>query len=158
MKKKMNRIFVMLLVVITIMAALPATTFAKGAKGPYKDVTLRTVDKQSYKAIVYVKGYGGWRGLIKKGKFYPNRYITRREYLTVLHNLYGNRVTATIVDIVYANSKITSDFACKRLAAMSKGLGYTITWDGYQTKMKRKDVARYIYAFANFNKKLAPRK
>lgn len=150
MKKK-----ALLLMVVLMLLAMPMTAFAKN---PYKDVTRKKVDSQSYTAISYIKKYDGWRGIAKKGKLRPNKAITRREFLIVLHNLYGNKVTATMADVLSANSKITSKFACDRMVALSKVLKYPITWNGTKAKLKRKDAARYIYIFATFNSAFTPKK
>lgn len=150
MKKRFGLLLFIIVLLTMSMTAL--------AKNPYKDVTRKKVDAQSYDAIVYINNFGGWRGLTKKGKLYPNRAITRREFLIVLHNLYGNKVTATMADVRSANSKITSKFACDRMVALSKVLGYSIRWDGNKTKLKRKDVARYVKIFATFNKAFTPQK
>lgn len=153
MKKKI--LFLLLLAIMMVLA--PMTVFAKGSKNPYKDVTRKKVDSQSYDAISYIKRFDGWRGLLKKGKFYPNKYMTRREFLIVLHNLYGDKVTVTMADLREANSKITSKFVCDRMVTLSKALGYPIKWAGTKAKMKRKDVARYIKIFATYNKAFTPK-
>ena len=152
MKRTKKCVFLLLVVMIL---AMPMTVFAKA---PYKDVTRKKVDAQSYTAIAYIKKYNGWSGIASKGKLYPNKAITRRQFLIVLHNLYGNKVTATMDDVRHANDKITSKFACDRMVALSKVLGYPIKWNGTKVTLKRKDAARYIYIFATFNKALAPKK
>ena len=147
----------MLLFVVIMISLMPATTFAKGSsKKIYKDVTLKKVDRQSYDAIGYIKKFNGWKGLIKKNKFKPNKFMTRREFLVTLHNLYGRKVTAGIDDLIHADSVVTSNYCCQKMVQLSKNLGYEITWNGYKNKMRRKDVARYIKIFATFNQKLAP--
>ena len=152
---KKKQVFMLLFVVMLL--AMPMTVFA--AKGPYKDVTRKKVDAQSIQAISYVKkNYNGWKGLIKNGKFYPNKYMTRREFLIVQHNMYKDKVTVNIADVRYANSEITSKFFCDRMVVLSKALGYPIRWNGTKVKLRRKDAARYFYIFATFNKALAPKK
>ena len=84
--------------------------------------------------------------------------MTRREFLIVLHNLYGDAVSANIGDVVAANAKVTSEFVCNRFVALSQALNFKIKWSGYKNKMTRKDVARYIVLFASYNAALAPRK
>ena len=151
---KNRKIFVVVLVLFVLMFS--TTAFAR-SKGPFKDVTRKKVDAQSYDAIVYINNFGGWRGLTKKGKLYPNKAITRREFLMILHNLYGDKIDISMQDVRYANSKITSKFACDRMVALSKKLGYPLRWDGNKSKLKRKDAARYIKIFATFNKALTPK-
>ena len=85
--KKMRRFFILLFVVAMIVAVMPMTALAKGkkkAKGPYRDVTTKTVDAKSYEGICHVKAEGGWRGIAKNGKLYPNKIVTRREFVMVL--------------------------------------------------------------------------
>ena len=150
---KKKRFFLLL---VLLLLAMPVTAFA--AKNPYKDVTRKKVDAQSFKAISYIKEYNGWRGIAKKGKLSPNKFMTRREFLIVLHNLYGDKVTATMADVRSANSKITSKFVCDRMVALAKVLKYPIKWTGTKAKLRRKDVARYIHVFATFNSAFKPKK
>ena len=153
--KKVTRI-IMLLAVLTFML-MPATAFAK-SNNPYKDVTHKTVDATSYDAIVYIKQHHGWSGIARKGRLHPNRTITRRQFLMILHNLYGDKVTAGIWDVRAANSKITINWACQRMVELAKALGLTITWNGANTVMKIKDAARYIRIFATYNPAFTPKR
>ena len=153
--KKRNFFVVVAVLVFVLMFSTAA--LAK-SKRPFKDVTRKKVDAQSYDAIVYINNFGGWRGLTKKGKFYPNKAITRREFLIVLQNLYGDKIDTSMQDVRYANSKITSKFACDRMVVLSKKLGYPIRWNGNKSRLKRKDAARYIKIFATFHKALTPKK
>lgn len=147
-----------LFVVVMLLALAPITVFA-GTKNPYKDVTRKKVDAQSYKSIVYIKTtFNGWRALVKKGKLYPNKAMTRREFLLVLHEGWGDKVTVTMDDVRHANDIVTSKFVCNRMVELARKLNYPIKWNGNKTKLKRKDVARYIYIFATFNTALAPKK
>ena len=157
MKKNSFR-FLFMLLLIAIMAATPTTVLAKGSKGPFKDVTRKKVDSESYSAIVYIAKYDGFVGVAKKNRLYPNRYMTRRDFLIVLSNLYGDKVSVSMADLRAANGKVTSKYACDRMVELSRKLGYPIRWNGNKTKLKRKDVARYIKIFATYNPALAPRK
>ena len=80
----MKRLFSIVLV-LAILFCNSLTVAA--ATNPYKDVTTKKVDRASYDAIVYVKKYNGFRGVVTSTKFYPNRYMTRRELVMILHNL-----------------------------------------------------------------------
>ena len=153
----MKKFLALMLVVVFVFSLSSVTAFA-GPRviNPYKD--LKKTDKTSIEANKKKKKYNGWKGIAKKNKFKPNKFMTRREFLVTLHNLYGRKVTAGIDDIIHANDVVTSDFCCKKMAALSKGLGYEISWNGYKAKMRRKDVARYIKIFATFHKKLTPHK
>ena len=152
MKKRIGFVVLMLILLTTF----STITFA-GSKNPYKDVTKKKVDSQSFTAISYIKRFDGWRGIAKKGRLYPNKTMTRREFLIVLHNLYGDKVTVTMADLRGASDKITSKFACDRMVALAKVLKYPIKWTGTKAKLKRKDAARYIYTFATFNSAFKPK-
>ena len=161
---KTKKMIVSLIVIVLVVALIPTFAYAKGRKigkttsRIYKDVTSRTVDAESCAGIQFVKEHGGWNGLIRRGRFFPNLYMTRKEFLIALHNLYGGRVYANIEDIILSDQIVTSDFCCQRMVAMSEGLGYKIAWNGKNVRLRRKDVARYIKIFATYNPKLMPRK
>ena len=153
----MKKILSLLLVVIVVLTMAPAQVLA--ASNPYKDVTKRSVDEGSYTAIVYVKRHHGWSGgIIKKKRFFPNKYMTRQEFMLALYNLYGEKVPATVSDVIYANTVVTSAFVCSKCVALSSVLKYPIKWSGNGMKMKRKDVARYLKIFATYNSAFKPRK
>lgn len=153
----MKKLVSLLLVVIVILTIAPAQVLA--ASNPYNDVTKRSVDDGSYTAIAYVKQHHGWDGgLIKKRRFYPNKYMTRREFILALYNLYGDKIPVTVSDVINANTIVTSSYVCSKCVALSKILKYTIKWTGNGMKMKRKDVARYLKIFATYNSAFKPRK
>ena len=148
-----KKLFITVVMVLTLMVSTVAM-----AANPYKDVTRKRIDAQSYDAIVYVKQHNGWRGIARKGKLYPNRFITRREFLVILYNFYGKKVPADILDVKSANTGVNSRFCCNKMVQISKVLGYPIKWVGTSQRMTRKDVARYVKIFATFNPKLAPQR
>ena len=145
-------------VVFVFLFVMMISVAAMAAKDPYKDVTKKKVDVQSYNAICYVKQHSGWRGISKKGKLRPNKFITRREFMVILYNFYGDRVPATVLDVKSANTGISSQFVCTKCVELSKILGYPIKWKGTNQRMTRKDVARYVKIFATYNAKFAPRR
>ncbi|MBQ3433250.1 hypothetical protein IJG22_03080 [Candidatus Saccharibacteria bacterium] len=148
--KKIFSIIVLLVVIMMPMTAL--------AKNPYKDVNAKTVDAKGIESIAYIKKHSGWKAIVKNGKLNPNRIMTRREFLIVLHNLYGSAVTVTVADLKAANKKLTSAYACNRMVDLSKVLKYPIKWTGTKDKLTRAGAARYIHVFATFNAALAPKK
>ena len=153
----MKKLVSLLLVVVFVLTLTSAEVLA--ASDPYSDVTNRSVDNSSYNAIAYVKQHHGWDGgIIKKKKFYPNKYMTRREFMLALYNLYGDKVPATVSDVIYANTVVTSAFVCSKCVALSSVLKYPIKWSGNSSKMKRKDVARYLKIFATYNSAFKPRR
>lgn len=153
MKKK--KTVILLMMVLVIVLAMPMQAYA--ASNPYRDVTRKTVDSDSYNAIVYVKKHGGFSGIASR-RFRPSKKITRREFIMILHNLYGDKVTCTMSDLRNANGQITSSFACNRMVELSKKLGYPIKWSGNSSTLRRMDAARYVRIFATFNRRFAPRK
>ena len=151
--KKINRIVIML-VVATMM--LPTVAFAKGHI-PYKDVTRRKVDAKSYTAIVFVKEHHGWVDIARKGRLKPNKTLTYQDLITVLDDLYPGKLPVSMDDLRNWRKKADSVVVCNKLAELSAALGYKISWSGVKSsKMKRKDLARYIMIFATYNPALMP--
>ena len=158
----------MLLVVCLVMALVPANmAFAKGKSKKakiakvYKDVDAKMYrrDPKSYEAIKFVKSHNGWRGLIKKNRFNPNMEMNQLEVMMVLYNLYGIGALRDNANATWdGDTPATAQFVCDRMVAMSKNLGYKITWQGSGGAMKRKDVARYIKIFATYHPSLMPRR
>ncbi len=95
------------------------------SKNYFKDVTSKKVYK---KEIEWLAEKGAFKGIAKKGKkFKPNVIITRREFCTILDNLYGNRIDLTIDK---PDTKVTQAFATSTLTTVSKQLGYRVVWKG----------------------------
>lgn len=153
--KKVGRVFMLAFVFCML---LSVSVLAGRVKNPYKDVTGKKVDKQSFSAIVYVKQHGGWRGIAKKGKLKPDKVLTRAELITVLDNLYPGKVPVTINDIRRSERRVTSKEVCSLMVKVATNLNYKISWAGNSTVMRRKDLARYIKIFASYNTALAPLK
>ena len=159
---------------LTTQASTAKTVTTAGkAKNPYPDVTVKTVGKYAYNAIKFVKAHGGYKGVVsgtkyvkqknglyKKvtGKFYPKKTVTKREFVYVLANLYGNKkVSVSTDDMKNANKPATEKWARAKMVATAKKLGYPIKWGGGKsTKLTRASAANYLYVFGNFNKKLTP--
>lgn len=155
--KTSKTVFLLLLALLVLSA--PTTVFAaKKSKGVYKDVTTKSVDNKSYTAIKDIKRYHGWDGLIRNGKFYPNRYMTKHELYVVLRNLYGSKVPYSVVVACKGEkAKMSTQFVRNVLIALAKNLGVTIKWSGSSYKMKRKDVARQIEIFIKYNSAFVPK-
>lgn len=161
--KKLNKVFVLLTVVFVVML-VPMVALAKTSR-PYKDVTKKTVGTDAYNAIVFVKKYGGWKGIAKNGQLKPNKYVTRKEVLRVLSNLYGiNRVPTDMNDVLHPKAKMTSRQVVQKLTALSDVLKchvtYPSTWKGCNNKITRAGLATHIRAFALCDSKsrLMPKK
>lgn len=156
MKQRVAKIFVIALV----MALLPLNAFAASSSKPYKDVSQKTVGKNAYTAIKYVKAHEGYIGFVKGKKFYPNKAITRRQFIVMLKNFYGEKkVPVGIWDVIYANKKATPKWATAKMVDVAKKFGMDITWNNNSSKkMSRALASRYLYVFASFDSAFKPRK
>ena len=155
----MKKRFIKVLVIAIVVALLPLNVFAASSR-PYKDVTKKSVGKDAYTAIKYVKGHKGYVGLIKGKKFNPSKAITRREYVIMLRNFYGtNRVPVDIGDVIGANVKATPKWATAKMVGVAKKYGMDITWNNNSSKkMSRALASQYLYVFATFDSAFKPRK
>ena len=153
-----KRILAVLMTAI-MLVALPLNVFAASGN-PYKDVKKSTVGKDAYKAIVYVKAHGGYKDVISGKKFYPKKKITRREFLTMLGNFYGDdKIPVTMADVRNGNKTITASWACAKMVKVAEyGFGMDITWTGNKTKLTRALASQYLQVFANFDSAFKPRK
>lgn len=113
----------------------------------YKDVTKKKVGSKSYKAVKYLKAHGAFSGVVKGKKFYPNKKITKKQYLRILRNLYGNAAPKD----AKASGYVTEKYALNKLVQVAKNLGISITWKGRSNRLTRVDVARYIKIFIDFD-------
>lgn len=94
------------------------------------------VKKQSKyrKDIEWLAARGAYRGIAKRNKsFKPNKIITRREFGTILDNLYGDKIKLTISG---PRSKVTQKFLTNTLETVSDQLGYRVTWNGGAPRAK----------------------
>ena len=130
------------------------------AASPYKDVTKKSVGKNAYTAVTYIKAHHGYNHVIKGSKFKPNKKMTRRDFLMVLGNLYGySKVPVSLKDIRYANSAVTEAYACEKMVALAeKGFGMSITWDGGKKKLSRALASQYIKSLIDFDEAFVPKK
>ena len=107
--KKFTNFVVLMLAIVLIVGSVPVEASAlskkKASKAPYTDVTVKKVGKDTYGAVKYLKQHGAFKGVIKGKKFYPNKVITRQEFILMLANLYGDDVVpVTAADIRYKNT------------------------------------------------------
>ena len=154
MRKKILSVFL----ITMLLTMLSMTAFA--ASNPYKDVTKKSVGKNAYNAIVYVKAHKGYVDVISGKKFQPRKKITRREFLTMLGNFYGDeKVPVTMEDVRKANKTITAKWACNKMVKLAKnGFGMDITWTGDKTVLTRALASQYLKVFADFDPAFKPRK
>lgn len=153
--KKRSVLAIMLAFIVLI--AMPLNVFAASGN-PYKDVTVKKVGKANYKAIVYVKEHKGYKDVISGKKFYPNKKITRWEFLTMLGNFYGDKkVPVSMKDIRNANKKVTSKWACNKMVEVAEyGFGMSISWEGGNNTLTRASASRYLKIFADFDEAFKP--
>ena len=105
----------------------------------YSDVKKKTA---YYKDIEWLAKKGAFKTIAKPGKkFKPTAIITRRQFGTILDNLYGDRIKLTISD---PNTKVTQKFATDTLANVSEQLGCRVNWNGGAPKAR---VTRGTMAF-----------
>lgn len=155
---KRKRFITVLMIAVMMLTIFPANAFA--ASNPYKDVSKKSVGKNAYNAIVYVKSHKGYTDVISGKKFYPRKKITRREFLVMLANFYGDdKVPVTMEDIRKANKSITAKWACNKMVKIAKdGFGVSITWSGDSTTLTRALASQYLKIFADFDPAFKPRK
>ncbi len=154
----MKKRFLAILMLAILMIVMPMSVLA--ASNPYKDVKKSTVGKDAYNAIVYVKAHGGYKDVISGKKFYPKKNITRREFLTMLGNFYGDKkIPVTMADIRKGNKKITAKWACAKMCEVAEyGFGMSITWEGNNKVLTRALASQYLKVFASFDSAFKPRK
>ena len=143
----MKRFLAVLLVVVLVLGNVTAVSAAAG----YKDVNRKTIDKHSIQSIKKIERAGGFKGVFRGKKFYPNKKMTRRQYLMVLDNLYPGKVTVTMNDLKKANKPVTKTYVTRKMIGVAKNYGMTITWKGGKKKLSRASVANYIISFAEFD-------
>lgn len=113
----------------------------KKAERYFSDVKAKTEHR---KDIEWLAKKGAFKTIAKKGKkFQPTAIITRKQFGTILNNLYGDRINLVVKN---PNSKATQKFATDILTEVSKQLGYRVTWSGGAPKARitRAKAAFYI--------------
>ena len=125
------------------------------ADAGYKDVNKKTIDAKSIRSIKLIKKAGGFKGVFDGKKFYPNKKMTRRQYLMVLDNLYPGKVEVTMNDLKKANKSVTEKYVTSKMVKVAKEFGMTISWKGGKKKLSRASVANYIKSFAEFDSAFA---
>ncbi len=160
MKKGIIKKIVTLLILTAIVSTtIVVPTFAAGGR-PYFDITKSGVGTYDYKAIKYIKKHHGFDGVIKGNVFYSRKYITRKEFLKILRNLYGKKyVPITATDRKKYKKTITNKWIFKKLATVADRLGVEYEKDArIKTKAHRADAAAFIMQFCSYSKKLRPKR
>lgn len=97
----------------------------------FSDVKSKTKYRED---IEWLAKHGAFKGIAKKGKkFKPNAVITRRQFCTILDNLYGDKIDLTISS---PKAKVTQKFLTDTLTTVSKQLGYKVSWNGGSPKSR----------------------
>lgn len=151
-----RKTFFVSLVLMLAMVFTPLNAFA--GSNPYKDVTQKKVGVNAYAAISYLKAHHGYVDVISGKKFKPYKKMTRREFLTVLGNLYGDEyVPVNMADVRRGNSVVTESYACGKMVQLAKQrFGMTITWKGGEKKLTRALASQYVKSFVDFDKAFKP--
>lgn len=119
----------------------------------FKDVKKSTKYR---KDIEKLYKYGAFKGWVKKGKkFKPDTTITRRQFCTMLDNMYGDRINLRVKN---PDGKCTQKFATKTLDKVSRQLGYHVSWSGGSPKstITRQTACHYITEMMKWSDKLKP--
>lgn len=155
---KRSKRWTAILLAMLMVFAIPVSAFA--SSNPYSDVTKKSVGKDAYKAITYVKTHKGYVDVISGKKFYPKKKITRREFLTMLGNFYGDeKVPVSMTDVRKGNKSITAKWACKKMVEVAEyGFGMTITWEGGNQTLTRALASQYLKVFSDFDPAFKPKK
>lgn len=150
--KRILAILIAMLIVITI----PVSVFA--ASNPYSDVTKKSVGKDAYNAIVYVKAHKGYTDVVSGKKFHPKQKITRREFLTMLGNFYGDdKIPVSMTDVRKGNKTITAKWACDKMCQVAEyGFGMSIQWEGNNKTLTRASASQYLRVFSEFDTAFRP--
>ncbi|MBO4813094.1 hypothetical protein J5491_03010 [Candidatus Saccharibacteria bacterium] len=121
---KMFKKFVVLMLVAALLLGVSVPVFA-AAKQPYKDVICNgTVNSVDYKAIIFLKKYGAYKGIVKGEFFYPDKPITGRIYFKIARRLFGKKnVPMTKADKKKLNKKVSNLWVAKKNNAIIKKLG-----------------------------------
>ena len=155
--KKVTRIISIALMVALM---LPMSVSAKSL--PYKDCGKKKVGKNARQAITYVYKHKGYSGIVsrKAKRLKPFKKITRREFLMMLSNFYGDdKVPVDTSDILKMNKKATAKWACQKMVGVAKkGYGMTITWEGNNQVLTRALACQYLKIFADFDPAFKPRR
>ena len=148
MKAKKFFVTILSMVAIIIMAT---PTLAAGVKNPYKDVTPKSVGKEAYRAVIYVKNRGCLEGVFGK-KMHPYDNVGRINFLLMLSNATGDikKVPITISDLKKANRPITAKWAVKKMVAVAKKYGVKIKWAAPNTILTNVGACQYLAEFLKF--------
>ncbi|MBR2725521.1 hypothetical protein IKF28_03525 [Candidatus Saccharibacteria bacterium] len=147
--RKTTKAAIALLMSLVVVFGMTCTSFAAAG---YKDVNRENIDAKSIKSIKFIKKHGGFKGVFTGKKFYPNKKMTRRQYLLVLNNLYPGKVKITMNDLRKANKPVTEKYVTSKMVKLAAdGYGMKITWKGGKKKLSRASVCNYIRSFAKFD-------
>lgn len=159
MRKRFITLAVLTLILTLVVGLVPVTALSKKvAKAPYKDVTTKKVGAYTVEAVSYLKTHGAFRGVIKGNRFYPNKVVTRQEFILMLANLYGDDIVpVTAADIRYKNT--STNVEGHRLVRLTKELGNPVSWPISRTtpKFTRKLAVEMIYNFTQLDEAFLPR-
>ena len=176
----MKRKFVVMMLAVAMLLAMPLVTVtiadigaggsswnvvsdnyvvSAKSKRPYKDVKKKEVGDINYKAIKELKGFGTYVGdnKIKKRKFHPFSYLTKKQWMGWMIHTYGEKVV--FVDSGdMTNDAATLGFIKKKMKQTAeKGYGISgVNWprdtNPDSMKVKRYLGSGYLWEFEDFFK------
>lgn len=147
---KMFKKFVALMFVVIIAFSISVPAFAATKKkAPYKDIILKyTVCNMEYRDICWLKKHHAFDGVIKGKYFYPNKYMTKKQFLKMCINIFGKKhVPVTKSDKKNYKKTFSTAWAIKKLNAIEKKQGGVRTCLPYiqSKKVSRLRAAIYLY-------------
>ena len=160
MRNKFTNFVILLMTVVLMVGSVPVQCSAlskKVTKAPYTDVTVKKVGADTYEAVQYLKQHGAFKGVITGKKFYPNKVITRQEFIIILGNIYGDdKIPVTAKDIRYKNT--STNVEGHRLIQLTSNLGQPMAWPVSRTtpRFTRALAAKMIYNFTQLDPAFAP--
>ncbi len=145
-----------------LIAAVIASTIATPvlAAAPYKDMTVRYIGIDGYKAAKYLKKHKVYKGVVKGKYLHPFKKVKRGEFLKMLSNYVGKEnVPITKTDKKKINKTATAVWAMKKIYAVSEKMGKgTDDWYPANFTLTRYFASRYIYGGLACYFKIKPRK
>ena len=163
MKKKFTNFVVLMLVAVLLICnftvSVNAYSVKKSTAKPYTDVTRKKVDAKTLEAVTYLKKHGAFKDVVKGKKFYPNKVITRQEFILILGNLYGDdKVPVTAEDVRF--KKTSTNVEGHRLIKLTRALGNPVSWpvSRHTPRFTRALAAKMIYDFTQLDQHFLPRR
>lgn len=141
-----KRLLSLLLAICLLLGALPLSAFAANTGGLYfKDVP----DNQWYAPAVNYLAARGWVSGHKDGSFYPNRDITRAEFVTILAGISGDILPEKGTEPLFTDVPISEWFEQYIRWGVENGIisGVSATRFNPNGKITRQEIAVILWRF-----------